>query len=248
MKGIHYSVAGHDSRTVVFIHGWTCDDRVWTEQISALSKTYRVVTVDLPGHGRSPIPSGETFSMDLFARSIESVRAEVDADRIVLVGHSMGAPVIVRYAELFPQYTAALVFVDGVTSGNPNRKRRSGNTLLGPEGLIAREEIVRSMFSPATAPELQRTILDMMLAAPEQTAAGALDATNEARDREIGHFTLPVLAIYAHNSRYAVPGYLPTHFSNLEYLEIPGSGHFLMLEKPDDFNGLLLDFLGKQSF
>lgn len=80
----------------------------------ALAKEYRVVTLDLPGHGRSDSPKDGKFSMGFFARAIEAVRAEVKAERFVLVGHSMGTPVVLRYAHLYPQHTAALVFVDGL--------------------------------------------------------------------------------------------------------------------------------------
>ena len=60
------------------------------------------ITLDLPGHGQSGAPKDGKFSMDLFARAVEAVRAEAGTDKIVLVGHSMGAPVIRQYARLYP--------------------------------------------------------------------------------------------------------------------------------------------------
>ena len=51
--------------------------------------------------------------MDLFARAVEAVRKDSKADRVVVVGHSMGTPVVIQYARLYPQHTAAMVFVDG---------------------------------------------------------------------------------------------------------------------------------------
>ena len=91
---IHSSSTGHGSKTVIFVHGWTCDDTSWSAQVPVLSKTYRVVTLDLPGHGRSDSPGDGKFSMDLFARAVEAVRRDSNADKVVLVGHSMGTPVI----------------------------------------------------------------------------------------------------------------------------------------------------------
>src|SRR5690242_11882734 len=85
---IHSRVTGTGRTTVFLVHGYTCDDTTWAEQVPALSKQFRVVTLDLPGHGRSDVPKVEQFSMDLFARAIEAVRAEVGAEPIVLVGHS----------------------------------------------------------------------------------------------------------------------------------------------------------------
>jgi sigma-B regulation protein RsbQ len=110
---IHSSSAGRGEATVMFVHGWTCDSTSWAAQVPVLSKKYRVITLDLPGHGQSGSPADGKFSMDLFARAVEAVRDEVKAERIVLVGHSMGAPVIRQYARLYSQRVAALVAVMG---------------------------------------------------------------------------------------------------------------------------------------
>ena len=103
---IHSTSTGHGSKTIVLVHGWTCDDTSWAAQVPVLSKQYRVITLDLPGHGQSGSPKDGKFSMELFARAIEAVRAEQRADKIVLVGHSMGTPVIRQYARLYPQHVA----------------------------------------------------------------------------------------------------------------------------------------------
>ena len=110
---IHSSTTGNGKATVIFIHGWTCDSSSWAAQVPAFKNKYRVVTLDLPGHGKSASPKDGKLSMDLFARAVEAVRAEAKADSVVLVGHSMGAPVIREYARLYPQHVAGLVAVDG---------------------------------------------------------------------------------------------------------------------------------------
>ena len=83
---VHYTATGSGPKTVILVHGWTCDESSWSEQAPALSKTYRVVTVDLPGHGKTPLPKDGKLSMDVFAQAIEAVRAEVKADRVVRKG------------------------------------------------------------------------------------------------------------------------------------------------------------------
>src|SRR6266550_2172517 len=105
---IQSAVAGAGSQTVVLVHGWTCDSSSWDAQVPVLARTYRVITIDLPGHGKSDSPKDGKFSMDLFARAVEAVRAEAQAEKIVLVGHSMGAPVIRQYALLYPKHVAGL--------------------------------------------------------------------------------------------------------------------------------------------
>ena len=149
---IHWTSSGKGPNTVILVHGWTCDESTWRDQVPALSKTHRVVTLDLPGHGRSDSPKPENFSMDLFARAVEAVRRETKAERVVLVGHSMGTPVVLRYARLHPKQTAALVLVDGLVTppAPPPGAPPLGQEFAGPDGRQARERFVRSMFSAAT--------------------------------------------------------------------------------------------------
>ncbi len=100
---IHSTVRGSGPKTVVFVHGWTCDESSWSNQVPAFEKNYRVITLDLPGHGKSGSPSNGPLTMDLLAKAVEAVRVEAKAGKIVLVGHSMGTPVIRQYARLYPQ-------------------------------------------------------------------------------------------------------------------------------------------------
>ena len=82
---LHWTSTGSGPRTLVLVHGWTCDDTSWSAQVPALSKKYRVITIDLPGHGKSGMPKGGAFTMDLFARAVEAVRVEAKADRLVIL-------------------------------------------------------------------------------------------------------------------------------------------------------------------
>lgn len=244
---IHSSSTGSDPRTVILVHGWTCDETTWESQIPTLVKDYRVLTIDLPGHGKSGAPKDGKLSMDLFARAVESVRLDAKAERVVLAGHSMGTPVIVQYARLFPQHVSAMVFVDGLVT---IPAVWPFGRLLGPALTlpIVRKATIRSMFSGATTPEMQERIRSMMMGAPTATAVGAMKATLDRTDWKGDVFTQPVLGLYADKSGLANRDYMKTHFPNLEYVEIAGTGHFPMLEKPAEFNRLLLGFLGKRTY
>jgi pimeloyl-ACP methyl ester carboxylesterase len=245
---IHWTSAGKGPRTVILVHGWTCDETTWRDQVPALSKSYRVVTMDLPGHGRSDSPKAGAFSMDLFARAVEAVRRDVNAERVVLVGHSMGTPVVLRYAHLFPRHAVALVLVDGLITapGNPPGAPPLVQQMTGPEGRQARERFVRGMFSAATTPEMQTRIVSMMMAAPEATAIGALNAVMDPSWQTPGTVNIPILGLYADKSELGNREVMKARFPDLEYVEIPETGHFLMIEKPEAFNARLITFLQKQ--
>ncbi len=248
---IHSTVTGAGSKTVILVHGYTCDETTWTKQVPALAKQYRVVTLDLPGHGKSDSPKDGKFSMDLFARAVEAVRAEVKVDRVVLVGHSMGTPVILRYAYLYPQRIIALVFAEGLMPIPPAQAAamtNQGAMMAGPNGRTVREAMIHSFFVAGTSPEVQTKVLNMMLAAPEATAVGAMNASREPAGQTTDIHMVPILAIYAGPSHIASRADVLLHFPNAEYTEISGTGHFLMLENPDEFNRILLAFLAKQKF
>jgi pimeloyl-ACP methyl ester carboxylesterase len=230
------------------VHGWTCDETSWKEQIAAFSKDYRLVTLDLPGHGKRGSPKDGVFSMELFARAVEAVRNEVKADKVVLAGHSMGTPVIVQYARMFPQHTAALVFVDGLTRIGGAGPAFNAQQFSGSEERRAREIMIRGMFSASTTPAMQAHILSMTLGAPEATAVGAMKATWGIPSPKNEVLNVPVLGIYADRCRLADREFMKLTYPKLQYVEIPGTGHFLMMEKPDQFNRLVLDFLKTQSW
>ncbi len=245
---IHSTVRGRGPKTIVFVHGWTCDESSWREQVRFFKKNYRVITLDLPGHGKSGSPANGPLTMELFAKSIEAVRAEAKAGKIVLVGHSMGTPVIRQYARLYPSNVAALVPVDGVLhlSGSPNAP--NPERMKGPDGLKNRETMIRGMFGPSATPPIQEHILKMMLAAPETTAYQAMTATFAASNWVEDSFAVPALGIYADHSTSDDPAYFKKIFPKGTTVEVPGTGHFVMLEKPAEFNKLLADFLPQASF
>ncbi len=186
--------------------------------------------------------------MELFAKSIEAVRIEAKAGKIVLVGHSMGTPVIREYARLYPSNVAGLVPVDGVLflSGSPNAP--NAELMKGPAGLKNREAMIRGMFGKSATPAIQEHILKMMLAAPEATAYQAMAATFAAPNWKDETFTVPALGIYADHSTANDPKYFKKTFPNGTDVEVAGTGHFVMMEKPAEFNKLLSDFLPKANF
>jgi pimeloyl-ACP methyl ester carboxylesterase len=248
---IHSSSVGAGP-TIVFVHGWTCDSSSWTGQVPAFAKDHRVITLDLPGHGSSESPKDGKLSMDLFARAVEAVRAEAGAgaERIVLVGHSMGAPVIRQYAHLYPQHVAGLVAVDGPLDMRVFGELPPGfpPPLTGPEGRAAREGMIRSMFIAETPAALQERILAMMLAAPEATAVGAMQAMFDPAIRWKDVIDSPALTVYAGTANVPDPATTKQLYPHHDATQVAGTGHFLMLEKPDELNRLLGAFLDKIDF
>jgi pimeloyl-ACP methyl ester carboxylesterase len=251
---LHSAAAGKGSAALIFVHGWTCDSSSWTAQVPEFAKKYRVLTLDLPGHGRSAAPADGKFSMNLFARAVESVRAEARVDRVVLVGHSMGAPVIREYARLFPQHVAGLVAVDGPLDMRGFGEARAGRgaftppPMTGPEGRQAREQMIRGMFTPQTPMPVQDQVMAMMMGAPEATAAGAMAAMFDPAIRKSDVTDVPALAIYAGTNSIPDLAAARQVLPKFQATQVAGTGHFVMMEKPAEFNKLLTNFLTEIKF
>jgi pimeloyl-ACP methyl ester carboxylesterase len=245
------SAATGKGPTLIFVHGWTCDSSSWDAQVPEFAKNYRVITLDLPGHGKSGLPQDGKFSVDLFAKAVEAVRAEAGADKVVLIGHSMGAPVIRQYAHNYPSHVAGLVAVDGpldMRAFGPVQPGQGPPQMTGAEGLKAREGMIRGMFVATTPVPLQKHIMDMMLGAPETTANGAMAAMFDPSIRWSDKITAPSLLVAAGTARAPDAAASKDVLPNFEATQVPGTGHFLMMEKPDEFNRLLAGFLDKIHF
>jgi pimeloyl-ACP methyl ester carboxylesterase len=247
---LYSSSTGTGPATLIFVHGWTCDASSWDAQVPAFAKKYRVVTLDLPGHGRSGSPADGKFSVDLFARAVEAVRVESGADKVVLVGHSMGAPVIRQYARLYPQHVSALVAVDGpldmrAFGGGGGARGEGPPPMTGPDGLKNREAAIRGMFTPNTPAAVQQHVLKMMLAAPEATAGGAMAAMFDPALRKDDVMPMPAYAIYAGTNNQRDANDVKKVLPKFESTRVEGTGHFVMMEKPEEFNRLLTAYLDK---
>ena len=240
---IHSTVHGQGPRTVIFVHGWTCDESSWAAQVAALERDYRVVTLDLPGHGRSDAPAPDQFSMELFAQAVEAVRAEVGADKVVLVGHSMGGPVIRQYALDHPEHVAGLVAVDGQLDMRPLAAVRG----LPTPTREMRATMIGTMFGPTTSPELQAQIRTMMMGASDATAAGAMAAMFDPSNQSEQKIMAPALTIFAGTSRFASDQSTREVVPNWTSEQFAGTGHFVMMEQPDKFNAALRAFLEQRA-
>jgi pimeloyl-ACP methyl ester carboxylesterase len=101
-------------RNVMLLHGWTAEGEDWIWQLPVLEARYRTVTVDLRGHGRSPVPPSGHYLPGDYVADIEALIADrYNGERFILIGHSMGGQVAARLAARRPDLIEAVVSVDG---------------------------------------------------------------------------------------------------------------------------------------
>ena len=114
-KKIFYETRGTGATTLLMIHGWACDHTFFEAQLAALSKTYRVIAIDLPGHGRSP-PLPDDAELADMAAPIESLLdGKTNAAAVApvhIIGHSLGGRVALRLLGLRPDLVRKVSLLD----------------------------------------------------------------------------------------------------------------------------------------
>lgn len=247
---VHYRSFGKGEEAVVFVHGWTCDWTFWRAQIPHFAARGRVIALDLPGHGESDRPEAKSaYTMGAFARAVEAVLRDAKVKRAVLVGHSMGTPVVREFYRLFPEQTAALVFVDGALW--PFAPRAASEAFLAPmraDYPKAAAAMVDGMVRPMHSAAGRERVKAAMLRTPPHVALAAMEGMLDEANWKEDAVRVPVLAIIARAPFW--PADAEQRFRrlapDLDFRAWEGVSHFLMMDKPDDFNRELADFLTRR--
>lgn len=125
---VHFRDEGNRAgRTVVLVHGFAASLQAWEPWVARLSKDYRVITLDLAGHGLTRTPAGYQITPDGQVAIVDAVTRSLGVERFVLGGNSMGGAVAWNYALAHPERLQGLVLVDA--AGWPVEGKREGSPL-----------------------------------------------------------------------------------------------------------------------
>jgi pimeloyl-ACP methyl ester carboxylesterase len=149
--------------TLVLVHGFTASLIDWDTWAEVLTKRYRVIRLDLPGHGLTLSPAGYQVSLDHHADLIDALTTRLNAPRFVLVGNSMGGGVAWNFAIRHAGRLDGLVLEDAV--GWPQPKGAPGNPSL-PSNPMARAVLRNIDMKPLFGPALKSVLLDPTLVTP----------------------------------------------------------------------------------
>jgi pimeloyl-ACP methyl ester carboxylesterase len=240
---IRYEVAGKGETTLVFVHCWTCNRGYWDAQVSHFAPRYRVVRLDLAGHGESGRGRGN-YTIEAFAADVAAVVNKLDARQVVLVGHSMGGPVAAEAARQLGTRAIGVVGVDTFYTGFPMPKdQKQVDAMVKPfEGDFAGQagKFMRGFFGPGADPALVDRIAATTAAANPKMAVSAMRnmiAWSQRNDPALLDTLGPRLRNINANPKGDTK---PQHAS---VLLVAGAGHFIPQEKPAEFNQLLGDML-----
>ncbi len=244
---VHYYDVGTGNDALFFVHGWACDATFWREQYHAFPNR-RVLALDLPGHGRSGKPQ-TAYTMELFARAIDAVLQDAKVERAIIIGHSMGAPVGREFYRIFPEKTTALVIIDGALRRmfSSEQAQRLQEQLRSDYPATARR-MVDGMLMPVRDASLRHQVREVMLATPGHVAVSAMQAMTNEASYHGDPIKVPLLAVLAKSPFWApdTEQFLRSLAPDLEFHMMEDVSHFLMLEKPDELNTLIRDFIARR--
>lgn len=236
---VHYYDTGDPKarEAIVLIHGWSCNADFWKETYGAFSN-YRVITIDLPGHGKSEAPY-VNYSMEYLARSVEAVLNESRVKRAVLVGHSMGSVVARKFYNLFPAKTVGIVIVDmPVQSVGPEEEMKAFTDSVVADYPKSAEEFIDGLIASIADKQMKAFIRRTMLSTPKHAAVSAMNDLFTPKNWSNETMNVPMLAITARSEHWEPS---KEHYqkaaSDVEFQLWTGVGHFLHMERPAWFNG-----------
>jgi pimeloyl-ACP methyl ester carboxylesterase len=246
-RRVRYVEAGTDDPALVLVHGWASDKRVWQPHIGPLSAAHRVLAIDLPGHGESDEPAA-AYSMDLFARGIAAALDGAGIVRVVLVGHSNGVPTVRQFYRLYPARTLGLVLVDGPLRAMLD-EARAQRYLARFRGDDFREHVgafLDGMPPYELTPQWVAALREMATAQSQAAVVGGLAAAVDPAIWGEDPIGCPVLMINAQQPAWSVEYeiFVRSLVPDLDYRLLGGVSHFLMLDRPQEFNALVEEFVG----
>lgn len=240
-------------KTVVLLHGFLGSAEIWKEQIEDLSRSYRVVAIDLPGHGHSDC-LGYAHSMELMANAVKAVLDHLKLKRYVVIGHSMGGYVGLAFAERYPDNLRGLCLFHSTgypDSAERKKERSRAVELVRQNRKLYTQSTIKGLFAQKNLKYLKKEVAFSNRIASSTSrqgmAAGLLGMRDRpSRDIVLGLVRYPILMVLGEHDKLLPPGQLleqSKQLSNGETLYLEHDAHMGFLESPKVVNKALRRFL-----
>jgi pimeloyl-ACP methyl ester carboxylesterase len=226
-----------------------CDQTHWAEQIDPFSADSTVVTVDLPGHGKSGL-GREGWPLMAFGADVAAVVDHLGLDRVILVGHSMGGPVALEAARLMPNRVIGVVGVDSLQDADHEYDPEQIAGFVAAfendfEGTCA--HFVASMFTDGADSNLvERIRAGMCAGSPDVGVAIMRQYVDYDLGTALSAIDVPVRCVNCSKWPTEIEANRAYH-PDFDAVTIDGPGHFLMLETPEEFNRRLAEAIAEIS-
>lgn len=256
---IFYKAYGHGDQTLVFVHGLGCDLNTWEAQFEhyAADSNKRLIFIDLPGYGRSDKPEDADYTLSYFASAIDAVMRAENVGSAVLIGHSLGTPIVRQYFFEHPEKVQGLVDVDGVYVLLPADSAAALEYQAAMEDFASGfcQDNVREYFQgfvsalagPETPQKVTDYAMDHMPETPGYVACSTMRNLIDPANWTGDTIAVPVLVVCTQNSGLAPDNHdrMKELYPNMTYFELTTCGHFIHMEQSEWFNQHLDAFIGR---
>ena len=229
----------------MFLHGWCGDRSFFAPQFDHFAQSHRVVSVDLPGHGKSAVP--EEYAIEAFASRVAELASELRLGRSVVFGHSIGAMVALALSQSAPELVGAVALIDPPPLSKEVWKGFAPQLIAsfsGPDGPTGRRQFVEQMFLPTDDATRRAKIIETMTAVPNDIAIPLVRGHRRVRcdGGAARSASVPVLTISSAVPTNDAASLLAAN-STMTLGQTVGAGHFLQLEVPEQVNPMIERFL-----
>jgi pimeloyl-ACP methyl ester carboxylesterase len=234
---------GQGGTPVVFVHSLTGSSAHWSAQLDHLRTSRRAVAIDLRGHGRSDPPRNGDYAIASMAGDVAAVADALALERFALVGHSMGAGVALVYAGSHPARVERLMLVDSIADGTRLPAAEMEPFLTALES-PAYAEAVEGYWGKISGPDaaIRKRLLGDLRATPREAVVAVLKQLTRFDPKPaLAAWRGPTLAVVTPSNDY--PFSLHKLGAGLPFQVMEGTGHWIQLDRPDEFNGILDRFL-----
>ncbi|NHJ49687.1 MAG: alpha/beta hydrolase [Asgard group archaeon] len=249
---INYEIFGTGD-PLLLIHGLGSNAQDWEPQISSFSKNYRVIAVDLRGHGESDKPKGP-YNIRQFADDCKQLLTELNINRVHILGLSLGCAVGYELAIHYPELIHSFI---GVNMGPSVGSKSLKGTLAGIKRLMIvvflgmrymAKTIAKAVFPNPNQADLRQLLTESIAKNKKRPYISSLLALKGwSIVDELPSIQCPTLIVASEldyssiESKQVAVDAIP----NAELQVVKGARHVLPVEKPDSFNKIVHDFLNK---
>jgi len=241
---IAYEVRGKGKPALVFVHGWGNNRSFWDTQVAHFSQKYTIVTIDLAGFGDSGT-NREKWTMESFGDDVVAVLDKLNLKNVILIGFSMGGPVVIEASERIPEYIIGLVLVDTLQNIETIYSQEDiSNIYKYFMGMVTEPsfEKLEPLFKKNKDELIERLISitkeDVSRVGWSESLRDIFRWSNEECIKSLQKIQAPVISINSDQEPTNVEAF-KKHVPSFEAKIIPGVGHVVFWEAPDEFNRLL---------
>lgn len=235
---------GKNRLPVVFVHSLGGTFSQWSTQLVELRKSRRALALDLRGHGCSGIPEDGDFSIASLSEDVGSAVDHLNIDRYILVGHSLGGSVALANAGAHPNRVAGLLLVDPSGDARQVPKEQMRPFLAALESDSYRpvlEEYYRGILENSQPAVRQKVLADLFATPPQAVIAAFRALTLFDPLPPLQSFSGPKLSVLTPYND--APFSLHKIYPELPFVLVTGTSHWLHMDRPQEFNRILDDFL-----